>query len=166
MTDKCEKRVGKHLESRLEDLRLLWAAYTNAGWKCPECEGEEGLDCELCGGEGTIDEEGYLPDLGNMYEYGLCFDYVAPDTFNDQEEGFFRYQLSTGGPGDEFRIFAQKVNDYRFSVYRIEYWFLDWFDGASRTLYGPDRELLEEIFDSFFVDSGTANVRLEEAMDW
>lgn len=139
--DTCEKRVGEHLGSRLEDLRRLWELYHK--------------DCEA-----------YDEDLGNMYEYGLSFDYVAPDTFDDLEEGFFRYQLSTGGPGDEFRIFAQKVNDYRFSVYRVEYWFLDWFDGASRTLYGADRELLEEIFESFFVDSGTANARLEEAMGW
>lgn len=139
--DTCENRVSEHLESRLEDLRTLWELYHK--------------DCEA-----------YDEDLGNMYEYGLCFDYVAPDTFDDLEEGFFRYQLSTGGPGDEFRIFAQKVNDYRFSVYRVEYWFLDWFDGARRTLYGADRELLEEIFECFFVDSGTANVKLEEAMDW
>ena len=137
----CEERISRHMEGRLEDLRTLWDLY-----------------CE--------DSEAYDDDLGNMYEYGLYFDYVAPDTFDDQEEGFFRYQLSTGGPGDEFRIFAQKVNDWNFSVYRVEYWFLDWFDGASRRLYGEDRALLDEIFSSFFVDSGTANHQFTEAMEW
>lgn len=190
----CEERIDKALESTLDDLRTLWAAYTNAGCDCEKCngtgeawapcvfcgnwspidpgcescggEGGEYKTCPTCDGEGTLDEDGNIDDLGNMYEYGLAFDYVAPETFNDQPEGWFRYQLSTGGPGDEFRIFAQKVDDYRFSVYRIEYWFLDWFDGASRTLYGEDRELLDEIFTSLFVDSGTANIKLQEATDW
>jgi len=59
-------------------------------------------------------------------QYGLCFDYVEPNTFKDQEIGYFRWQLSWGGPGDEFRIYMDGSNiDY------IEYWYLDWFDGAS-----------------------------------
>jgi hypothetical protein len=57
---------------------------------------------------------------------GLCFDYVDPDTFTDQKEGYWRWQLSWGGPGDEFRIY---VNPDK-SVHRIEYWYLDWYDGA------------------------------------
>jgi hypothetical protein len=57
---------------------------------------------------------------------GLCFDYVDPNTFTDQKEGYWRWQLSWGGPGDEFRIY---VNPDK-SVHRIEYWYLDWFDGA------------------------------------
>ena len=61
---------------------------------------------------------------------GLCFDYVDPNTFNDQKEGYWRWQLSWGGPGDEFRIY---VNPNK-SVHRIEYWYLDWFDGAKVTL--------------------------------
>ena len=61
---------------------------------------------------------------------GLCFDYVDPNTFNDQKEGYWRWQLSWGGPSDEFRIF---VNPDK-SVHRIEYWYLDWFDGAHVTL--------------------------------
>ena len=61
---------------------------------------------------------------------GLCFDYVDPDTFTDQKEGYWRWQLSWGGPGDEFRIY---INPDK-SVHRIEYWYLDWFDGAHVTL--------------------------------
>ena len=60
-------------------------------------------------------------------EYGLCFDWVEPNTFNDQEEGFWRWQLSWGGPSDEFRIFVNEDN----KIYKIEYWYMDWFDGAS-----------------------------------
>ena len=61
---------------------------------------------------------------------GLCFDYVDPNTFNNQKEGYWRWQLSWGGPGDEFRIY---INPDK-SVHRIEYWYLDWFDGAHVTL--------------------------------
>ena len=57
---------------------------------------------------------------------GLCFDYVDPNTFTDQKEGYWRWQLSWGGPGDEFRIY---INPDK-SVHRIEYWYLDWYDGA------------------------------------
>ena len=60
-------------------------------------------------------------------ELGLSFDYVEPNTFNDQKEGFWRWQLSWGGPSDEFRIFVNEDN----KIYKIEYWYLDWFDGAS-----------------------------------
>jgi len=161
MTDSCETRINAHLESRLEDLRTLWNAYTNAGGECPECEGEGdifdmGLDdwrkCPACEGNGTLDEGGNVEDLGNMFDYGLAFDYVAPETFGeDQEEGYFRYQLSWGGPSDEFRVFADKRGEWSWSVYRVTYNFMDWYDGAERRLFGEDRALLEEIFQSFLL---------------
>jgi len=65
--------------------------------------------------------------LGRLEDYALCFDYVAPGTFDDQKEGYLRYQISWGGPSDEFRFFINPD----LSCHRIEYWFLDWFDGAS-----------------------------------
>lgn len=79
------------------------------------------------------------------YEYGLSFDYVAKGTFKDQSRGYFRYQLSWGGPSDEFRFFV----GYSGDVEDIEYWFMDWFDGASIDLEGEDFQLLEEIFEDF-----------------
>ena len=67
----------------------------------------------------------------DLYDYvnqtALCWDYVEKGTFDDQERGYFRLQLSWGGPGDEFRIYA----DYDKSIDYIEYWYLDWYDGAS-----------------------------------
>jgi len=69
------------------------------------------------------------PDDENYIE-GLCFDYVEPKTWDDQLEGYWRWQLSWGGPGDEFRIY---INPDK-SVHRIEYWYLDWYDGAHVTL--------------------------------
>ena len=72
--------------------------------------------------------EDRLKDLHTLE--GLCFDYVDPNTFNNQREGYWRWQLSWGGPGDEFRIY---VNPDK-SVHRIEYWYMDWYDGAKVTL--------------------------------
>lgn len=133
----CKDRVSEEMESTLDDLRKLWEAY---------CDN---------------DEDRYSDDLGNMYEYGLCFDYVAAGTFTDQKTGYFRYQISYGGPSSEFRFYT----DPEFDVDRIEFWFLDWFDGASEDLTGKDYLLLEEIFESFFKDSGTVEKVYNEAIE-
>jgi len=67
-------------------------------------------------------------DIRRLDEYALCFDYVEAYTFDDQPEAYLRYQISWGGPSDEFRFYVRDDQ----SCYRIEYWFLDWFDGAHR----------------------------------
>ena len=116
--DSCEARVDEHMASRLDDLRTLWK-----------------LHCD--------DPEAYDDDLGRFDEYGLGFDYVHPFTFNGQRAPYFRYQLGWGGPSDEFRFYCDE--DYR--PVEIEYWFLDWFDGACRELEGKAFALLIELFD-------------------
>jgi hypothetical protein len=115
----CENRIEAHLAGRLADLRNLWNADAESG------------------------------DADALTDYGLGFDYVPPFTFSDQPEGYFRYQLSWGGPSDEFRFFVNPD----FSCHRIEYWFLDWFDGACRTMSGDEAELLMDIW-NWFRDTG------------
>jgi hypothetical protein len=56
----------------------------------------------------------------------LSVDKVEPNTFENQKKGYKRIQFSWGGPSDELRVFEKYGN-----IDRIEYWFLDWFDGAS-----------------------------------
>ena len=56
----------------------------------------------------------------------LGFDYVEPGTWPDQLEGYYRWQFSWGGPSDEIRAYVNKD----LSIHRLEYWFLDWGDGA------------------------------------
>ena len=174
----CKERVQQSFDNRMDDLRKLWSAY--CGDNCPECGGmgykdsptnlpesdlePEQIECKLCNGEGSLDEDSYTDEVGTLYEYGLSFDYVAPGTFSGQREGYFRYQISWGGPSEEFRIYAQKINDWKFSVYKASFWYLDWFDGAPLNVHGDDLEFIEELFSSFFVDSGTANTVYEEAM--
>ena len=90
--------------------------------------------------------EDRLKDLHTLE--GLCFDYVDPNTFTDQLEGYWRWQLSWGGHGDEFRSY---INPNK-SVHRIEYWYLDWFDGAKVTLdkqqHGDVWEKLEQMVEA------------------
>jgi hypothetical protein len=114
----CEERIERELAGRLSDLRKLWTAYTEG------------------------DEDRYSDELGNIFEYGLCFSYVPGE---ESGSGYFRYQISCGGPAHEFRFYC----DERFRPIRVEYWFLDWFDGAHRTLTGADENLLKEIFEWF-----------------
>ena len=116
----CKERIRTHLQSRIADLSKLWELYRQ-------------------------DPEANDPDLGNFNEYGLCLDYVAPGTFERQRRGYLRYQLSWGGPGDEFRFYL----DESLNPTRIEYWFLDWFDGAKIILKGQSLALLEEIYQDF-----------------
>ena len=115
----CKERVKSHYCGRMADIRELWELWRN-------------------------DPDATDPELGNFNEYGLCWDYVSPGTFNGQRRGYFRWQLSTGGPSDEFRIYV----DERLAVCRIEYWFLDWFDGARRVIRrGRDFDVLNKIWD-------------------
>lgn len=116
----CATRWQKHKTGRISDLRKLWNLYMK-------------------------DTEASDPDLGTLNEYGLSLDYVAPETFKDQPEGYLRYQISFGGPSDEFRFYMNPD----FTCHRIEYWFLDWFDGHGRELHDSDESLMMEIFEDW-----------------
>jgi hypothetical protein len=123
----CEQRVEQNLKGRIRDLSRLWDAF---------CSGK--------------DDEG-----DSLYDYGLSFDYVEPGTFNGQREGYFRYQLSWGGPSDEFRFYANPD----LSCHRVEYWFMDWFDGAHRVLSDDDEALMLRIWD-WLNEGGAARAAL------
>jgi hypothetical protein len=116
MTDrnaKCSERVRDHFERRMADIRKLYFA-----------------DCD---GKGDA-------ELGTLNEYGLSIDYVEPRTFKGQRKGHYRYQLSWGGPSEEFRLFRQKNG-----TVVVEFWLLDWFDGANVTVSGEDADIIEDI---------------------
>ena len=73
-------------------------------------------------------------DLEDPEFEGLGFDYVEPNTFEHQLEGYWRWQFSWGGPSDELRAYINKDN----SIHRLEYWFMDWMDGAKLELQPDD----------------------------
>lgn len=131
----CKQRVGANLRERIADIRKLWKLWRE-------------------------DSDVNDPDLGNFNEYGLSFDYVAPETFEGQRRGYWRWQLSWGGPSDEFRFYA----DENYQPTRVEYWFMDWFDGAKMILRGKRRELLDEIWDDWR-DCELPQTKMREAME-
>lgn len=94
-----------------------------------------------------------------FHEYGLSFDYVSPRTFENQEEGYWVYLTSWGGPSDEFRFYSSGPE---FTPYRIEYWFLDWFDGHGEALSGKDEETLLKVWD-YFSECGTTLTTFEKS---
>lgn len=77
-------------------------------------------------------------DEDSFSEYGLDFSYVRAGTFDDQTGGYFRYQMSWGGPSDELRFYVSPGRFGGLDVYKTEYVYMDWFDGASRRCYGAD----------------------------
>jgi hypothetical protein len=72
-----------------------------------------------------------LQSYDSLFDYvnqsALSFDFVAVDTFENQDRGYWRLQMSWGGPSDEFRIYVNTENVIEY----IDYHYLDWFDGAS-----------------------------------
>jgi hypothetical protein len=157
----CSERVQQNMDGRLTDLAGLWFAYQNGaddgGWlRMNTAERVQFIqdmnETALAEFVSVFAARRDDPPLeGDFSEYGLSFDYVAPDTFNDQPEGYYRYQLSWGGPSDEFRFYVGQESD----CHAVEYWFLDWYDGASRTLYRgtPGGDLMREIW-SWFAEIG------------
>ena len=136
MNKTCEDRIESHLESRIDYMRQLWQAY------CGE----------------SVDDEEITEE--SIYEFGLAFDYVAPGTFGDQTEPYWRYQISYGGPSEEIRFYSGGPT---YTPYRVEFVFLDWFDGAIRQLCGADLDLMLNYWQWFAETETTAAVQ-EKAM--
>ncbi len=104
---KCKDKVKEAFEGRMEDIKKLYNAENQ-----------------------TVEE------LGSLNEYGLSIDKVEAGTFEGQRENYLRYQLSYGGPTEEFRIYENG---------EVEFWYLDWFDGASIAVEGKDKDIIKDI---------------------
>lgn len=129
------------LPERLAELTILWNAYTDHNGQARTADGY------VIGGD--MDGE-------HIREFHLSFEY-------NSVRGYFRYQLSTGGPADEFRFYVDEHHGYNWTIDRVEYFFTQWYDGASWTLTGNNKELLLTIFDGLFVEDGSAQKALETA---
>jgi len=130
--ESCKARVRSAMRNRLGEIRRLWTLYKN-------------------------DPEARAPDGDCWIEYGLAFDYVRPGTFKDQKRGYFRFQISYGGPSEELRFYCDEM----LRPYKIEFWFLDWFDGAKVTLSGHNLDLMLEIW-SDWEETGSVKALLEK----
>jgi hypothetical protein len=112
----CKQLWRKHKNSRISDLKRLYRYYCN----------------------GTEEKHGEF-----LNEYPLCCDYVEPHTFNDQKEGYLRYQISWGGPSEEFRFYGTEEGN---KPHKITFVFMDWFDGYERRLTGKHFDFMLEFW--------------------
>lgn len=108
MEIKCKDKVKEAMFLRLNDIRKMYNA-----------------------------EEQKTDDLGSLNEYGLSLDYVEAGTWEHQTKGYTRYQLSWGGPSEEFRLYDGSR--------RVEFWYLDWFDGAYSIVPDKDTAMIRDI---------------------
>ena len=133
----CADKVQENFNDREKDFvqaKEFYNKYEDA------TEGEK-IALEVFNEDAHLD--GYEDFYDYINNYGLAFDYVEKGTFTDQERGYFRYQLSWGGPSDEFRIYV----DYDKQITHLDYWFLDWGDGASVRI--PEDSIAYEVCEQF-----------------
>jgi hypothetical protein len=134
----CEERVEQHMASRLEELRLMLNPTEDDAvyGRSDEFSIAIGDEYEYFPGSSHSGEtpaeifNEYEDEIRDelrerFYEYALSFDVVHAE---NPGESYVRYQISTGGPGEEIRFFC----GFNRIPYKVEFWFLDWFDGASR----------------------------------
>jgi hypothetical protein len=167
----CADKVHDAWQSRREDLEMMldpkpeYLAINNELAKACENSwdlsyGETNFKIGLNADDFFDEYEDEIREaaMEAFHEYGLSFDYVAPGTFNDQEVGFWRYQISWGGPSEEIRFYADRDHH----VYKAEFWYLDWFDGAPVNV--TDDEIVGLLWDQF-ADTGTVDHVYKEAME-
>ena len=133
----CADKVQENFNDREKDFvqaKEFYNKYEDA------TEGEK-IALEVFNEDAHLD--GYEDFYDYINNYGLAFDYVEKGTFTDQERGYFRYQLSWGCTSDEFRIYV----DYDKQITHIDYWFLDWGDGASVRI--PEDSIAYEVCEQF-----------------
>lgn len=136
----------KYLKSRIEDFKF----FEVFGF----CEDEQSFLEELKQQDFDLEEVkeaiNQWESLSKFHEYGLSFDFVDVGTFDDQEEGYYRYQLSWGGPSDEIRFYEDGT---------IIYVYLDWYSGVGFDVSHEDWAVwLEDYFkDAEMIDFDSLN---------
>ncbi len=118
--DTCEQRLPEHLASHVESMTAIMAGIRD----------EEGALNPDTGDSWESDEEAYEAQR----EYGLG---VGSETV-------ITFQTSWGGPSDQFEITVDEDGD----ITEIRYRFLDWFDGAVRTLHGDEYDTVADFYAS------------------
>jgi hypothetical protein len=99
--------------------------------------------------EDSIDEQ--VSVLRN--DYGLSLDTKLVCT----------WQLSTGGPGDQFELTIDASEPHRPAIDSITYRFMDWFDGASVDLHGDEFDLVAGMIEPYLdgIIQAEAEMRFE-----
>lgn len=106
----CEERINESMDYCEEYLELLFKVMDDYSFVEDDEDDVRSLN--------EIESEGI--DEDTIYEYALG---VSKKTV-------IRIELSTGGPASFIEAFIDDEND----IYKIEYHFQDWFDGARRSV--------------------------------
>lgn len=122
------ERGRKHLEGRAEDFTFFMQ------WGSEKSEVEHGLNWDKCSPKKQAYIMQKFDETGSFYDYGLSVDYQEPD---GRRRGYFRFQLSWGGPSDEIRFYFSGDGS-RGMADKIEYVFLDWGTGVGFDVTGED----------------------------
>ena len=105
----CKELVSERLQSRVESIKeMLETFYEKANY-----DNKKDIDNAL----------------QTINEWGLSFDWVEE---TEDSDGFYRYQISWGGPSDEFQCVLEDDHIY------IEYVYKDWWDYANKLLTHDD----------------------------
>lgn len=121
-----------------------------------ELEGWRDDDGDLDSDEIIEDRWDDLCEAANTawYEHGLSFSYMTPE----DGEHYWCYLISWGGPSSEIRFYA----NYDLTLYRAEFWYMDWFDGASVAVTRDDT--IVRMWDEF-TETETAEAVRHQALD-
>lgn len=164
---KCEERIGPALESTMAQIReaLGWdrdedededetryvVRQTGDRWEVVDTRTDDMVissyddedaavehaeDCEEESREAGKDDEDTRTAEEKREEFEesiLCVD----------KRLTYRITLSTGGPADGFNL---EVDPETHEIISAEYWYQDWFDGATRPITGDDLKAVEAIF--------------------
>jgi hypothetical protein len=115
---------------------------------------------ELAPANGTVTAEmERINEIGDFYNYGLSIDYQEPE---GRKRGYFRYQLSWGGPSEEIRFYFSGDGS-RGQADKIEFVFLDWFVGVGFDVTNED--WAQWLWD-WFQGCGTVTAEMEKALEY
>lgn len=160
MQAKCSERIGAHLESRMRDLKTMFRPYD-----CSEKDRRRFLK-DLGTDTRHMDSDEVVQDIQESTpEYGLCFDYHAPDETEEQPHaGYWAYVLSTGGPHEEIRLYASTGRRGHRTLHKAEFVLLDWWDGATVDLCSEghaDEWATAKAIWEYFAEIGAVDAALE-----
>ena len=134
----CADIVPYAMENRLNEMQEMWDVY--CGWEKPTDE---------------ITEDSF-------HEYGLSFEYVDE---GDDDNNYFRYLISTGGPSEEIRFYCYKNHFGQWVFSEAEFVYMDWFDSASEMITGNHLLFVQELFE-FFYEIGALDEEFKKATDY
>lgn len=130
MNKKCEELIDERLKGAMQDIEN---ALRGTHYTCQDCGLEwygEGEDtCPEC-------DSDYLEERPSLEKYEENMLDIAPVSIK------VRMGLSWSGPADGFYVYLDPED---LMVDRIEYYYQQWFDGATRQLWGEELEMAERL---------------------